>query len=56
MSDKNGLAWISLLAFSMPMIAFVISLGIGLACGATDEANGGKGPQTQASQGAGTKQ
>ena len=56
MSYTNGHAWISSLAFSMPMIAFVTALGIGLICGATDEASGGKQPQAQASQDTATEQ
>ena len=50
MNEGYGDACVSALAFSMPMIAFVIALGIGLVCAATDGASGGKQPQAQTSQ------
>ena len=53
MSDKNGHAWISSLAFLMPLIAFVVVLLIGLGIEPTKEASGGKQPQ--ASQGTATE-
>lgn len=56
MSWTNNDACVSALAFSMPMIAFVIALGIGLVCGAIDETSDEKQPQPQASQATTTEQ
>ena len=51
MNGKNSHTCISLLAFSMPMIALIITLAIGLAWGQKKEGSEGKKPQAQASHG-----
>ncbi len=50
MSGKNSHECFSLFAFSMPMIAFVVALGIGLAWGPTEKGEDGKERPKEAQQ------
>ncbi len=56
MNAKISHACTSSFAFSMPVIGFVLALGIGLVWGPTKETSGGKERQTEAPQSATTKQ
>ena len=56
MNRQTGDACVSALAFSMPMIAFVIALGIGLFWAGADNADAKKESAAVTSQSAGTDQ
>ena len=50
MNGQQSHAWIALFAFSMPMIAFLVAVAIGLGVGPIKEGSAEKEQQTEAPQ------